>query len=134
MSKFSYKVIKEYMIEYEQEVFDHKMTEVLDKYDVLVGDFSGGQLRLKGFYYNERKNVPLELKCLTIPEYITEFCVYGCPYYVLEKIKFPHNPSEQKNSVEVLVQAPVESQIEPVVGEESKVEEVLVPDSSNIEE
>lgn len=61
---------------------------------VIVGDFSGGQLRLKGFYYNERKNVPLDLKCVTIPEYIAEYCAYGCPYYVVEKI-VPKQHSEE---------------------------------------
>ena len=78
--------MKSHLVEFEEELFYQKLTEILEKYDVIVGDFSGGQLRLKGFYYNERKNVPLELKCITIPEYLTEYCVYGCPYYVLEKI------------------------------------------------
>ena len=40
------------------------------------------------------KNVPLDSKCLTIPEYISEYCAYGCPYYVVEKI-VPNQPSEE---------------------------------------
>ncbi|HAX73535.1 MAG TPA: DUF1027 domain-containing protein [Firmicutes bacterium] len=89
MNRYSYNVVKTHMIEFDEELFSSKMTEVLDKYDIIVGDFSGGQLRLKGFYYSERKNVPAELKALVIPEYLAEYCAYGCPYYVLEKIKVP---------------------------------------------
>ncbi len=86
VSRYRYTVVKAHLVEFEEDLFNQKMTDILDKYDVIVGDFSGGQLRLKGFYYNERKNVPLELKCVTIPEYLAEYCVYGCPYYVLEKV------------------------------------------------
>lgn len=86
VSRYRYTVVKTYLVEFEEDLFNQKMTDILDKYDVIVGDFSGGQLRLKGFYFNERKNVPLELKCVTIPEYLAEYCVYGCPYYVLEKV------------------------------------------------
>ncbi len=86
MARFTYKIVKTYLSEFDEALFNQKYTEVFDKYDMIVGDFSGGQLRLKGFYYNERKNVPLESKCLTIPEYLVEYCAYGCPYYVVEKV------------------------------------------------
>lgn len=75
VSRYRYTVVKAHLVEFEEDLFNQKMTDILDKYDVIVGDFSGGQLRLKGFYYNERKNVPLELKCVTIPEYLAEYCV-----------------------------------------------------------
>jgi len=86
VSRYRYQIVKTNLIEFDEELFYQKLTEILEKYDIIVGDFSGGQLRLKGFYYNERKNVPLDLKCVTIPEYIAEYCTYGCPYYVVEKI------------------------------------------------
>ena len=89
VSRYRYQIVKTHLIEFDEELFYQKLTEILEKYDIIVGDFSGGQLRLKGFYYNERKNVPLDSKCVTIPEYIAEYCTYGCPYYVVEKI-VPH--------------------------------------------
>lgn len=85
VSRYRYKVVKAHLAEFDEELFNQKMTDILEKYDIIVGDFSGGQLRLKGFYSSERKNVPLELKSVTIPEYLAEYCVYGCPYYVLER-------------------------------------------------
>lgn len=86
MSRNRYEVVKAYLIEFDELVFRQKMTEVLDKYDIIVGDFSGGQLRLKGFYNTDRKGAPLEVKSTTIPEYLKEYCAYGCPYYILEKV------------------------------------------------
>ena len=94
VSRYRYQIVKTHLVEFDEELFYQKITEILEKYDVIVGDFSGGQLRLKGFYYNERKNVPLDSKCLTIPEYISEYCAYGWPYYVVEKI-VPNQPSEE---------------------------------------
>ena len=85
MARYTYKVIKSHLVEFDEVIFNQRYTEILDKYDLIVGDFSGGQLRLKGFYYSDRKNVSLEHKSLIIPEYLVEYCAYGCPYYILEK-------------------------------------------------
>lgn len=86
MKGHRYKVVKAHLVMFDEKLFQQRMTEVLEKYDLIVGDFSGGQLRLKGFYYDERKEVPLELKSKTIPDYLKEYCSYGCPYYILEKV------------------------------------------------
>ena len=87
MGRNRYEVVKTYLVEFDEILFNQRMTEVLDKYDIIVGDFSGGQLRLKGFYYANRKGAPLELKSTIIPEYISEYCAYGCPYYILERVR-----------------------------------------------
>ena len=86
MSRYRYRLVKTHLIEFDETLFNQKLTEILEKYDYIVGDFSGGQLRLKGFYSNDRKNVPLDSKCETIPEYLAEYCAYGFPYYIVEKI------------------------------------------------
>ncbi len=86
MSRYRYRPVKTHLIEFDEGLFKQKLTEILEKYDYIVGDFSGGQLRLKGFYSNDRKNVPLDSKSETIPEYLVEYCAYGCPYYIVEKI------------------------------------------------
>ena len=58
VSRYRYQIVKTHLVEFDEELFYQKITEILEKYDVIVGDFSGGQLRLKGFYYNERKKRP----------------------------------------------------------------------------
>ncbi|MDE5977646.1 MAG: YutD family protein [Turicibacter sp.] len=98
LSRYRYGVVKTHLIEFDEVLFYQKLTEVLEKYDIIVGDFSGSQLRLKGFYYNERKNVPLDTKCVTIPEYLAEYCVYGCPYYIVEKIVTKQSTEEWTTS------------------------------------
>ncbi len=100
MARYTYKVVKSYLAEFDEALFNQKYTEVLDKYDMVVGDFSGGQLRLKGFYYSNRKNVSLEHKSLTIPEYLVEYCSYGCPYYVIEKVAPVEQPTKKSNKNE----------------------------------
>ncbi|MCL1948941.1 MAG: YutD family protein [Turicibacter sp.] len=86
MTRHNYQVVKKHMCEFDELVFRQKYTEVFDKYDYLVGDFSGGQLRLKGFYREGRKGIPPEQRVESIPDYLAEYCAYGCPYYVIEKI------------------------------------------------
>jgi len=93
LNRNRYELVKAHLVEFDEVVFRQKMTQVLDKYDIIVGDFSGGQLRLKGFYHNDRRGVPLDLKSSTIPEYLNEYCAYGCPYYVLEKISSKNSSS-----------------------------------------
>ena len=86
MNRHRYKVVKTHAIEFDELLFRQKATEVLDRYDLIVGDFSGGQLRLKGFFHENRKNIPIDQKSFSIPEYLAEYCAYGCPYYILEKL------------------------------------------------
>ena len=47
VSRYRYQVVKTHLVEFDEELFYQKLTEILEKYDVIVGDFSGGQLRLK---------------------------------------------------------------------------------------
>jgi len=85
--KHEYKVVKEYRMKFDQEVFEEKMVEVLEKYDFLVGDFSDGHLRLKGFFSDSRRGVPRPLKAASIEGYLKKSCVYMCPHYVVERVR-----------------------------------------------
>ena len=85
MARYNYQVIKTHLCEFDEMAFRQKYTEVFDKYDYLVGDFSGGQLRLKGFYRVGRKGVSHDQRVESIPDYLAEYCAYGCPYYIIEK-------------------------------------------------
>jgi len=69
--------------------FTQRFSEVLNKYDYIVGDWSNEQLRLRGFYKNERAEESLE-KISRLQDYLLEYCSYGCAYFVLE------NETQQK--------------------------------------
>ena len=69
-----------------EKVMDRIVKEDIKDLNVFVITFNDEEIDTVDWMIEIVKNVPLELKCITIPEYLTEYCVYGCPYYVLEKI------------------------------------------------
>lgn len=71
------------------ESFGQRFSELLLKYDFLVGDWSSEQLRIKGFYKEARKRTQLN-GWARIDDYIKEYCAYGCAYFILEN----KNPKE----------------------------------------
>jgi len=88
----NYTVLKEFKTVFNAEQFNEKIVHVLLKYDFIVGDYADEHLRLKGFYYNRRRDVEASLKESAIEKYITESCNYMCPHYILEKTTAPKPP------------------------------------------
>lgn len=73
-------------------VFSQRFSEILLKYDYIVGDWGNEQLRLKGFYRDDKsENTSNHISRLE--DYIKEYCNFGCAYFVLENL----NPKEQSN-------------------------------------
>lgn len=58
---------------------------VLKKYDYIVGDWGYGQLRLRGFYDDQRPQVKIDQKISTLQDYLLEYCNFGCAYFVIER-------------------------------------------------
>ena len=63
--------------------FHQRFSEILTKFDYIVGDWGNEQLRLRGFYKDERANESDE-KISRLEDYLLEYCSYGCAYFVLE--------------------------------------------------
>lgn len=63
--------------------FNQRFSEILLKYDYLVGDWSNEQLRLKGFY-KEQKSVKNLNTIQRLDDYLNEYCSFGCAYFILE--------------------------------------------------
>jgi len=83
----TYQVIEENRDGWNPEAFKERYSDILDKYDYIVGDWGYGQLRLRGFYDNANRKVPFEQRIAALDEYLHEFCNFGCPYFVLKKVK-----------------------------------------------
>lgn len=84
------------LLENEKEAFDttafeQRFTEILLKYDYIVGDWGNEQLRLKGFY-KDSNDIKKTNRISRLEDYIKEFCNFGCAYFVLEN----PNPNEIK--------------------------------------
>lgn len=87
MQACAYEIVDDYRNGWNQEAFKERYSDILDKYDFVVGDWGYGQLRLRGFYDNANRRVPFEQRIDFLDEYLHEFCNFGCPYFVLRKLK-----------------------------------------------
>ena len=64
--------------------FGQRFSEIMLKYDYIVGDWSNNQLRLKGFYEDERPNTRKTDRISRLSEYLREYCAFGCAYFILK--------------------------------------------------
>ena len=80
---FTFNLVENSKEAFDATAFTQRFSEVLNKYDYIVGDWSNEQLRLRGFYKNERAEESLE-KISRLQDYLLEYCSYGCAYFVLE--------------------------------------------------
>ena len=81
-----YMVLENYRDGYDEEEVVSKLTDYFDDFDYIIGDWSYGKLRLKGFC---KKNNPKLSKINDYDlkdSYIKEECAYNCRYFVLEKV------------------------------------------------
>ena len=81
-----YELIENVKDGYNQEEVESKLTDYFDEYDYVVGDWSYGKLRLKGFC-KEGNKLYKEINAFSNKDnYIKNSCAYGCRYFVLERI------------------------------------------------
>ena len=88
----TYELIKEHRDGWNVEVFRDRYSEVLDRYDYILGDWGYNQLRLKGFYRDGHPKAGKDTSLSSLTEYINEYCNFGCAYFVLQKVKDTGNP------------------------------------------
>lgn len=79
-------IIENYRDAFDQEQFALKYSEVLNKYDYIVGDIGYEKLRMSGFYRDNKAKVEREKKFSAIEDYISEYCNFGCAYFILRKL------------------------------------------------
>lgn len=82
-------LLENYKEAFDQTIFGQRFSPFMLKFDFIVGDWGNEQLRLKGFYKND-KVVKSDLKIGRLEDYLTEFCNFGCAYFVLGN----NNPQE----------------------------------------
>ncbi|MBS4761392.1 DUF1027 domain-containing protein [Carnobacteriaceae bacterium zg-ZUI252] len=78
-----YVIVENYKNALESKSLEDRYTALLQKYHYIVGDWGHEQLRLKGFYENDTKNVADDQKIGTLQDYLREYCAFGCAYFVL---------------------------------------------------
>lgn len=78
-------IIKNYKEALENSNLEEKFTEYFESYDYIVGDWSYGKLRLKGFNEKTNPNFKKINDKENIKEYLKNYCAYECKYFILKK-------------------------------------------------
>lgn len=83
----TYEVITDHKNGWNAEAFKSRYSDVLDRYDYIIGDWGYSQLRLKGFFRDNNPKSTKDSSIMGMVDYINEYCNFGCAYFVLEKTK-----------------------------------------------
>lgn len=81
---------------FDQTVFGQRFSQLMLKFDFIVGDWGNEQLRLKGFYKDD-KPVASDLKIGRLDDYLLEYCNFGCAYFVLGNDSPQEMPAEPED-------------------------------------
>ncbi|MDD9147393.1 MULTISPECIES: YutD family protein [unclassified Sporolactobacillus] len=80
-----YEVIENVRNGWNEEAFCKRYSDILNKFDYIVGDWGYQQLRLRGFYEDQNQKSTFDTKISTLVDYLVEYCSFGCAYFVLKK-------------------------------------------------
>ena len=107
----TFQMVHEHKDAWNPEAFRERYSEVLDRYDYIVGDWGYSQLRLKGFYKEGSARATRDTAIGSLQEYLQEYCNFGCAYFVIERIPNPNRLTDGESSTESV---DVELELEPV--------------------
>lgn len=115
VGQYYFELIEDYRDCFDEDLFIARYSDILDKYDYIVGDFGYDQLRLKGFYKDTNKKAEMSKRFSSIQDYILEYCNFGCPYFVVRKLS--------KQEVKELI---VQDEELDIIDEENKLQDVKI--------
>ncbi|MBD5806447.1 DUF1027 domain-containing protein [Lactobacillus sp. 0.1XD8-4] len=78
-----YELVKNYRNGFNPESLAERFSNILSKYDYIVGDWGYDQLRLKGFYDDRNPLYEPDQSVSTIEDYLFEYCNFGCSYFII---------------------------------------------------
>ena len=81
-----YELIKNYKNAFDYETIKEKYTEYFEDYDYILGDWSYGKLRLKGFCDKTNPKFKDINDIEKAEEYIKINGSYDCKYFILKKV------------------------------------------------
>jgi uncharacterized protein YutD len=87
INNVSFEIIEDYRDGFNEEAFRNRYSEILNRYDFIVGDWGYNQLRLRGFFDDQNQKATYDTRISTLREYLYEYCNFGCAYFVLKKVK-----------------------------------------------
>jgi len=93
----TYQIVHDHRDAWNPEAFRDRYSEVLDRYDYIVGDWGYSQLRLKGFYKDGSSKANKDTTIASLQDYLNEYCNFGCAYFVIERLANPNRSVEQED-------------------------------------
>ncbi|MFC2685385.1 MAG: YutD family protein [Limosilactobacillus oris] len=94
----AYELVKEYRHAFDGEEFAKRFSNILSKYDYIVGDWGYEQLRLTGFYDRQNPLYNPEHGVETIEDFLYEDCNFGCAYFIVhnDSVHLPRQHRRRK--------------------------------------
>ncbi len=86
LDNISYEIYKDYKNGFILEELEKRYTDFFNDYDYILGDWSYGKLRLKGFCGKKNSLYNKINDFNKIDDYIKNNCAYDCRYFVIKKI------------------------------------------------
>lgn len=80
-----YVLEKDYKDVFNLEEVKEKCTDYFDDFDYILGDYSYGKLRMKGFYDGKNKKAKEINNINQLDDYLNNYCAYNCGYFLLKK-------------------------------------------------
>ena len=74
----NFEIIKDYKEALDIQAFNERYVDYLDRYEYIVGDYSAGMLRFKGFSEQNKQ---------LISDYLMESATPNAPYFVLKRLE-----------------------------------------------
>lgn len=81
-----YRLVSDYREGFNAEKLGERYSDVLARYDYIVGDWGYEQLRLKGFFQADNRRAHPDQRIDSLEDYLYEYCNFGCAYFVIERI------------------------------------------------
>lgn len=81
-----YLLVSNHREAFDEQRLGERFSDILSKYDYIVGDWGNDQLRLKGFFRTKNRKAAPDQRIDTLEEYLYEYCNFGCAYFVLKRI------------------------------------------------
>lgn len=97
---FTYEIVENVRDGFQEDAFIARYSDILEKYDYIVGDWGYGQLRLKGFFDDRNQKATFDTKISTLEDYLFEYCNFGCAYFILRKTGRAPKIEEASTNVE----------------------------------
>lgn len=118
----TYELVHDHKNGWNQDSFRARYSEVLERYDYIVGDWGYNQLRLKGFFRDNHPKASKDALIGTVQDYLNEYCNFGCAYFILQKIPNAGKDKERKTQEQEPADTPHRSMPDGIESEKTEQE------------